>query len=114
MLSEYKEWFIAAFTFVIGFYGNRLTAKKDNRQGDQELINKLFEDIKRIDLENKDVRERLDKLEKENRELRETKHELQLVNNSLLVENVELKEVITKLEVENLELKLEIIEEEKQ
>lgn len=109
-MSEFKDFFIPIFTLVVGWYGNSLTGKKDNRQGDQELIEKLFKDIKRIDLENKEVRDRLDKLEKENRVLRDSEYQLQIVNNTLVVENIELKETVEEKEIRELEL-LEVIEE---
>lgn len=112
ILSELKDYFIPIFTLVVGWYGNALTGRKDSRSGDQELIEKLFKDIARIDKENNEVRERLDKIEKENRVLKNSEYELQLVNNSLVVENIELKETVEDKEIRELEL-LEVIEEMK-
>lgn len=109
-MSELKEYFVPLFTLIIGWYGKSLTGKKDNREGEQELIEKLFKNIERIDKENKDVRERLDKLEEENRELRTKKYELERINTELIIENIELRETVEEKDVKNNELLLELIE----
>lgn len=64
-LNEYREIIIGVFTLAIGWYGKKLTGKKDNRSGEQKLIDKLFNEIERVDDDNKEIRLRLDNSEKE-------------------------------------------------
>lgn len=80
----------------MGFYANRLTGKKDNRAGEQALIDKLFAEIERIDKDNGLVRKRLDKLETENGTLKVENYELRKENGVLIIENASLKtEILT-------------------
>lgn len=76
---------------ALGWYGKKLTGKKDNRSGEQALIDKLFKEIERVDKDNGDIRKRLDTLEKENKSLNIENYELKKENSILRIENVGLK-----------------------
>ncbi len=90
-MNEYREIIIGAFTLAVGWYGKKLTGKKDNRSGEQAFIDKLFKEIDRVDSDNKEIRNRLDKLETENRDLIVENHELKRENGKLILENAQLR-----------------------
>lgn len=100
-MNEYREILVGIFTLAIGWYGNKLTAKKDTRSGEQVLIDKLFKDIERVDKDNEKIRQRLDALEKDNKRLSARNEELEDSNASLITENNQLK-------VENTSLRSEL------
>ena len=100
-MNDYRELLVGLFTLAIGWYGNKLTAKKDTRSGEQVLIDKLFKDIERVDKDNEKIRQRLDALEKDNKRLRSRNVELEDLNTSLIAENNQLK-------IENTSLRSEL------
>lgn len=102
-MNEYRELIIGAFTLAIGWYGKKLTGKKDNRSGEQALIDKLFLEIKRVD-------ERIDKLEKENGTLKVENYELRKENGTFKIENASLKTENSLLKIEIASLKIEIVD----
>lgn len=96
-MNEYRELIIGLFTLGVGWYGKKLTGKKETRSAEQNLIDKLFKEIDRVDLDNKEIRERLDKLEIENRSLSIENYELKKENGVLKIENADLKSEIYEL-----------------